>query len=95
MKIRSPQHLRYPITVVDLLRKENEDIKRSAPLFSYYYETTVTERDEFGEPKEVKKRFPERFNSTTAGVITEWHIKNGTIIRRPGYVASRSVEVDS
>lgn len=86
MKVTSPKHLHYPITVVDLLRKNDEDIQRSTPLFSYFYETTVTETDEFGEPKDVKKRFPERFNSTTDGVVIEWFIKPGTIIRRPGYV---------
>jgi RNA polymerase II subunit A-like phosphatase len=86
MKIRSPQHLHYPITVVDLLCKNDAEVQRSTPLFKYFYETTVTESDEFGETKDVKKRFPERFNSTTDGLVKEWFIKPGTVIRRPGYV---------
>ena len=45
MKIQSPPNLHYPITVVKLLGKRGEDVLRSAPLFSYYYETVVTEVD--------------------------------------------------
>jgi RNA polymerase II subunit A-like phosphatase len=84
MKIRSPPHLHYPITIVDLLCSRDGEIQRSAPLFSYFYETTVTEADKYGEPKEVKKKFPARFNSTTDGVISEWFVKAGTVIQRSG-----------
>ncbi|KAF2273914.1 uncharacterized protein EI97DRAFT_435560 [Westerdykella ornata] len=84
MRIRSPPHLRYPITIVELLCKQGEEIKRSAPLFKYSYETVVSEADKYGELKEVKKRFPERFNSPNDGTVSEWFVKPGTLIERPG-----------
>lgn len=81
MKIRSPPNLHYPITVVELHRQRDAEVKRSTPLFSYYYETVVTEIDKYGDEKSVKKRFPARFNSFTDGVISKWFIASGTVIK--------------
>jgi RNA polymerase II subunit A C-terminal domain phosphatase len=86
MKIRSPPNLHYPITVVELAKKRDEQIARSALLFKYFYETVVSEADKYGEVKDVKKRFPAQFNSSVDGVISQWFIKNGTVIQRAGYV---------
>ncbi|KAF2268462.1 hypothetical protein CC78DRAFT_455070 [Lojkania enalia] len=84
MKIRSPPGLHYPITVVDLAQKRDDEVQRSSPLFNYYYETIVTEGDKYGDVKDVKKRFPARFDSSADGVITKWFIKKGTVIQHPG-----------
>lgn len=84
MRIRSPPHLRYPITIVELLCRQGEEIQRSAPFFKYTYETVVSEADRYGEITEVKKRFPERFNSPNDGTVSEWFVKPGTVIDRPG-----------
>lgn len=84
MKIRSPQNLHYPITVVELVKRRDEQITRSSILFKYYYETAVSEVDKYGEEKEVKKRFPAQFNSSLEGTISEWYIKTGDVIQRAG-----------
>lgn len=84
MKISSPPGLHYPITVQELHKARNADVKRSDGLFTYYYESTVTEGDKWGGEKTVKKRFPTRFDASTEGKITRWFIKTGTVIQRPG-----------
>jgi RNA polymerase II subunit A-like phosphatase len=85
MLIRSPANLHYPITVVELSKNPEDDIERSAPLFTYYYETTVTEGDKYGDEKEVKKKFPATFGSSKDGTLKEWFIQNGSVVHRPGY----------
>ena len=50
MLLRLPQGLHYPITVTDLLKQPNDNVERFAPLFSYSYQTTVTEGDGLGSP---------------------------------------------
>ncbi|KAF2195480.1 hypothetical protein K469DRAFT_616167 [Zopfia rhizophila CBS 207.26] len=84
MKIRSPQGLHYPITVVELSKKADDEVRRSSPLFTYYYESTVTEGNKYGEEKEVRKKFPARFDSSADGKIVQWFIKNGALIQHPG-----------
>ncbi|KAF2807806.1 uncharacterized protein BDZ99DRAFT_391461 [Mytilinidion resinicola] len=91
MLVESPTGLHYPITVVELAKKPEDDIQRGAPLFSYYYETTVTEGDKYGDEKEVKKKFPAGFESSKAGTLTRWFIQNGTVIQRAGV---KLVEID-
>jgi RNA polymerase II subunit A-like phosphatase len=86
MKIKSPPNLHYPITVTELVKKRDDDIDRSTPLFKYYYETTVSEGDGVDEVKDVKRRFPARFDSSAAGKISQWFIKSGTVIQRSGSV---------
>lgn len=93
MKIRSPPNLHYPITVVDLVKEKDAEIERSSPLFTYFYESVVSEADRYGEAKDVKKRFPARFDSSAAGVISKWFIKNGTVVQRPGYVGPLTLTV--
>ncbi|ORY13302.1 hypothetical protein BCR34DRAFT_481242 [Clohesyomyces aquaticus] len=84
MKLRSPPGLHYPITVVELAKQRDQDITRSSPLFTYYYESVVTEGNKYGETREVKKRFPAKFDCSTDGIIGEWFIKNGTVIHGSG-----------
>lgn len=85
MKIVSPPNLHYPITVVELQCKRDDDVVRSTPLFGYYYETLVSEKeDRYSEPKMIKKRFPAQFKSSTEGVISAWFVKPGTVISRSG-----------
>ncbi|KAF2012069.1 hypothetical protein BU24DRAFT_269124 [Aaosphaeria arxii CBS 175.79] len=84
MLIKAPTGLHYPITVVELKRKRDDEVRRSTPLFSYTYETKVTEGDKYGDEKEVTKRFPARFDSSADGKISRWFIKNGDILPRAG-----------
>lgn len=84
MKIHSPRDLSYPITVVDLLKKPGEDIKRSEKLFSYRYETDVTEGDKWGGWETKKKKLITKYDSSAAGQVTRWLISPGTVIDRQG-----------
>jgi RNA polymerase II subunit A-like phosphatase len=84
MLIRSPPNLHYPITVVELLKNTQDEVKRFAPLFSYTYESTVTEGNKWGDEVQVKKNFPGRFDSSLDGVVAAWFIKKGTVINRSG-----------
>lgn len=84
MLIQSPKSLQYPVTVTELLKQTNDTVERFAPLFSYYYETTVTESNKYGEEKQVKKKIPLRFESVTDGTITGWRIAVGAVIKGAG-----------
>ena len=84
MKISSPPGLHYPITVQELHQQQHADVQRSDRLFTYYYESTVTEGDKWGGERTVKKRFPSRFDASTEGTITRWFIDAGAVIQRPG-----------
>lgn len=84
MKVLSPRDLNYPVTVVDLLKKRDEDVQRSGKLFNYSYDSRVTEGDKWGGEKTVMKKFRQTFAASTEGKITRWFIKPGTIIERSG-----------
>ncbi|KAF2687694.1 hypothetical protein K458DRAFT_331937 [Lentithecium fluviatile CBS 122367] len=84
MKILSPPGLHYPITVGELAKRRDDEVKRSDPLFTYFYETVVEEGDKWGETKEVKKRFPVKFEASIDGAIKEWFVKQGSVVQRPG-----------
>lgn len=84
MKIRSPPNVHYPITVFRLHKKRDEEIQRGVPLIRYTYETTIKERDRYGEVNDVKKNFQLDISATADGVIMQWFIKEGTVISRPG-----------
>jgi hypothetical protein len=86
MIIKSPNGLHYPITIGELAKQRGDETKRSDPLFTYFYETTVEEGDKWGETKEVKKRFPVKFEALVDGAIKEWFVKQGSVVQRSGYV---------
>ena len=80
MLLRLPASLHYPITVTELLKQPNDNVERFAPLFSYFYKTTVTEGDELGNENQVEKTFPTRFESNIEGSLKSWKIKKGAVI---------------
>ncbi|CAA9957273.1 RNA polymerase II protein [Pyrenophora teres f. maculata] len=84
MKIFSPRDLSYPITVIDLLKKRDDEVPRSEKLFNYTYETRVTEGDKWGGEKTVMKKFRQTFDASTEGKILRWFIKPGAVIERSG-----------
>ncbi|KAL9126407.1 MAG: hypothetical protein Q9217_004535 [Psora testacea] len=91
MLLRLPASLHYPITVTELLKQPNDNVERFAPLFSYFYKTTVTEGDELGNENQVEKTFPTRFESSVEGILKSWKIKRGAVIAsaRTSYVTER------
>ncbi|KAL9615536.1 MAG: hypothetical protein Q9167_000049 [Letrouitia subvulpina] len=84
MQLRLPHGLHYPITVTELLKQPNDNVERFAPLFSYFYKTTVTEGDDRGDEWQIEKTFPTRFESSVEGVLKRWSINKGAVISRPG-----------
>ncbi|KAF2835652.1 hypothetical protein M501DRAFT_987980 [Patellaria atrata CBS 101060] len=91
MLIKSPRNLHYPITVTELLKRPSDEVERFAPLFSYYYTSKVTERNEFGDESQVERKFPTKFECETNGTILNWKINAETVISAPGIPI---VEVD-
>ncbi|EKG22436.1 BRCT domain-containing protein [Macrophomina phaseolina MS6] len=91
MLFTSPRNLHYPITVTKLLQKQDDKVKRFAKLFSYYYTTSVTEVDEFGQEHQVDKKFPADFQAEKEGTLRRWFIREGDVIRREGV---KLVELD-
>jgi RNA polymerase II subunit A-like phosphatase len=84
MKISSPPGLRYPYTIQALQKRKDDKVVRSDKLFTYWYEELVTESDRWGVEQKVKKRWPQQFDASTAGKVTRWFIKPGTVIERAG-----------
>ncbi|KAK0644826.1 RNA polymerase II subunit A C-terminal domain phosphatase [Lasiodiplodia hormozganensis] len=84
MRFNSPRNLHYPITVTKLLQQQDDKVKRFAKLFSYYYTTSVTEVDEFGQENEVEKKFPADFQAEKEGTLRTWFIREGDVIEREG-----------
>lgn len=85
MKITAPRGLQYPITVVELLKRQDDQVLRSEKLFKFSYETPVVEGDKWGgEDKTVMKKMIVFFDSGNEGQVTRWFIKPGTVIDRPG-----------
>ncbi|KZF21883.1 hypothetical protein L228DRAFT_239815 [Xylona heveae TC161] len=80
MLLRSPNSLHYPITVTELHKQPGDDVERFAPLFSYYYKTTVTEGNRFGEEFQVERTYPSKYLSDHVGTLKEWRIQKGTVI---------------
>lgn len=87
MLLRLPTSLHYPITVTELLKQPNDNVERFAPLFSYVYETEVTEGDDLGNTWQTLKKYPTRFESSVEGVLIDWKIDEGAVISKPKYVA--------
>ncbi|KAF2640233.1 hypothetical protein P280DRAFT_490575 [Massarina eburnea CBS 473.64] len=84
MKITSPPNWHYPVTIGDFAKKTDDEVKRSDPLFTYLYETTVQEGDKWGETKDVKRKFPARFEASLDGIIRKWYIRTGAVVARAG-----------
>ena len=83
MLLRSPTSLHYPITVTELLQRPNDNVERSAQLFSYTYQSTVTEDDEEEGQKQVLKKYPAKFESSVDGRLVQWRIKAGDVMTGP------------
>jgi len=85
MRLITPNNLHYPITVTKLLRAPRDQVDRNAPLFNYYYKSTViegSEDDKEGRP--VERTWPTTFESYAEGELVRWMIEEGKVITRPG-----------
>ena len=91
MRLRLPESLHYPITIVELLQQPDDIIDLETPLFAYLYSTKVNERTSDGADQEVEKLYPTRYQSPVEGVLKAWRIKAGTLIKS-AYVEVADIE---
>ena len=83
MLLRSPPALHYPITVTELLKRPQDTVRRSAPLFRYYFKSVVAEDNEDRETREVEKTFPTLYESEVEGKLLRWKVQKGSVIAGP------------
>lgn len=76
-----PGHLPFPITISSLLVKPDSPIKKHGGLLVYKFFSYVSEeQDDSGEEKQVKREMVEQFDSPWEGILTEWLVKEGSVI---------------
>jgi RNA polymerase II subunit A C-terminal domain phosphatase len=83
MLLRLPPTLHYPITVLSLLKRPGDKIKRDEAIFSYIYYTVVSEGDGLGNRVSVRREYPSKFQSTADGELMLWRVSNGDVINGP------------
>ena len=81
--LQLPAHLPYPITITSLLVKPDSLIRKHDVLLVYKFFAYVNEdrddQDDQEEPPE-KREMVEQFDSSWEGILTEWHVKVGSVI---------------
>ncbi|KAA8893966.1 hypothetical protein FN846DRAFT_787193 [Sphaerosporella brunnea] len=81
MIIKFPSSVRFPVTITELLKQPNDDVKRMDALLLYTYKTTVTEYPEYGVEKQVEKVLSSQFDAPISGKIAQWLVKEGTVVK--------------
>jgi RNA polymerase II subunit A-like phosphatase len=84
-----PGHLPYPITISSLLVNPDSPIRKHDGLLVYKffaYETEVQDDDQTEKP--VRKEMVEQFDSPWEGILTEWLVKEGTIVNSSKFAPS-------
>jgi RNA polymerase II subunit A C-terminal domain phosphatase len=76
-----PGHLPYPIIVSSLLVKPESPIKKHDGLLVYKFFVDESEEQDDQEVKPVKKEMVEQFDSPWEGILTEWLVKEGTVVQ--------------
>lgn len=75
-----PGHLPFPITITSLLVKPDSQIKKHDGLLVYKFLATVSDDRDGEEDKPERKEMVEQFDSPWEGVLTEWYVKEGSVI---------------
>jgi hypothetical protein len=83
MLLRLPPTLHYPITVLSLLKRPGDKVKRDEAIFCYIYYTVVSEGDGLGNKVSVRREYPCKFQSAVDGEIMSWRISTGDVIKGP------------
>ena len=84
-----PGHLPYPITISSLLVNPDSPIRKHDGLLVYKffaYETEVQDDDQTEKP--VRKEMVEQFDSPWEGILTEWLVKEGTVVNSSKFAPS-------
>ena len=76
-----PGHLPFPITISSLLVKADSPIKKHEGLLVYKFFSYVSEeQDDSRREKQVRREMVEQFDSPWEGILTEWLVKEGSVI---------------
>lgn len=88
MRLYTPAHLAYPVTVTRLLCKQGDDIAQNAPIFGYKYRAVQkVYDDETREDVDKEVDFFTNFESAVEGNITGLTIEVGQVLRGRTLVA--------
>ncbi|CAK4032178.1 RNA polymerase II subunit A C-terminal domain phosphatase [Lecanosticta acicola] len=88
MRLYTPKNLLYPITVTKLLRQEGDDVPVNERLFSYSYQTKVTEFDKDKRlDVDVTKTLHSFFESELEGKLNSLNVKEGQVLTQRSVVA--------
>ncbi|AEO67637.1 84a5b85e-33b8-4a49-801f-9e7709dedf38 [Thermothielavioides terrestris] len=76
--IRLGSRIRYPITIVRLLKSPGDKIKKQEPLLEYSFKWMREVTDKFGDnPRQEEQTTTVTWESPTDGELTQWHITEG------------------
>jgi len=75
-----PGHLPYPITISSLLIKPDSPIKKHDGLVVYKFFAYESDEQDDHEEQPVRKERVEQFDSPWEGILTEWLVKEGTVV---------------
>jgi len=75
-----PGHLPFPVTITSLLVHPKSPIKKHDGLLVYKFFSYVSEDGDDGEDRPVRKEMVEQFDSPWEGVLTDWFVKEGSVV---------------
>ncbi|KAL2017214.1 hypothetical protein VTK56DRAFT_2421 [Thermocarpiscus australiensis] len=83
--VRLGNRLRYPITIVKLLKSPGEPVKKQEPLMQYSFKWMKEVGDTIGgETWEEEQTTIVTWDSPTDGELKQWHIREGQFIEADG-----------
>lgn len=83
--IRLGHRLRYPITIVKLIRSPGDEVKKQEPLMQYSFRWMETVGDHIrGDTWEEERVTIADWDSPVDGQLQRWHIREGEVITSDG-----------
>jgi RNA polymerase II subunit A C-terminal domain phosphatase len=84
MRLQTPPNLQYPITIHSLLKQPKDRVARLDGLFTYHFMGKNQVQDDMGKDVEEEFKFFGTFDSSVDGVLGEWRVREGQVIKGPG-----------
>jgi len=79
--IQLGQRLRYPVTIVKILKSAGDSVKKQEPLLQYSFKWKVSVGDHVrGDTWEETQTTVASWDSPADGKLLQWHIKEGEVI---------------
>jgi RNA polymerase II subunit A-like phosphatase len=85
-----PGHLPFPITVTSLLVQPQSAIRKHDRLLVYKFvpNNVIEEQSDVENISIPNKEMVDQFDSPWDGVVTEWHVKEGSVVHSSSYSSS-------